>query len=71
MVPIHYRNPEHIVMALFSQLEVFMENFEAKLKENGKDDDFIHTTYLGTLRGWLYDDFSLLHQNSHGSFAIG
>jgi hypothetical protein len=26
-----------------------MENFEAKLRQNGKDDDFIRTTYLGTL----------------------
>jgi hypothetical protein len=43
---------EHIATELFSQLEAFMENFEAKLKENGKDDDFIRTTYLGTLR-WI------------------
>ena len=42
---------EHTAMKLFGQMEAFLETYETKLREKGKDDDFVRKTYIGTL-GW-------------------
>ena len=38
-------------MKLFGQMETFLEIYETKLRDNGKDDDFVRKVYIGTL-GW-------------------
>jgi len=40
---------EQLAVKMFGQLEAFLESYEAKLLELGKDEEFVRTAYLGTL----------------------